>query len=256
MSPAVPSEKRYVENEDFVPDPTAMRGTFDTSGVGAPQNDYDSVVPVFEIAREREKDSPRINGEEVAYRIANAGEPEVTSPVDNADEVREARHHDASVVEEGTVGEVIPSEVETIDTTGTSGRTESKVFDEHLVPLEEQERAAEASESDEVEMTEEEKARIAEAEGTPEPTETPEADGDLTPAEAEAQAAAETEGTEAPADAEGEYKDDPEFTPVGRTVDAVNEYLATASPEERQRVLAIEAENRNRAGIMDGPHAA
>lgn len=53
-----------------------------------------------------------------------------------------------------------------------------------------------------------------------------------------------------------QYADDPEFTPVGRTVNAVNAYLDTASPDERKRVLAIEGEHNARVGITQGPHAS
>jgi hypothetical protein len=43
--------KPYVENEDFVPDPTAQYGTLDTSGTaGAAHSKVEEVSPVFAVA--------------------------------------------------------------------------------------------------------------------------------------------------------------------------------------------------------------
>jgi hypothetical protein len=39
------------------------------------------------------------------------------------------------------------------------------------------------------------------------------------------------------------------FDPTTATVDQVNAYLATASPEEIERVLAAEAQGKNRATV-------
>lgn len=45
------------------------------------------------------------------------------------------------------------------------------------------------------------------------------------------------------------------FDPADHTVAQVNAYLADADEDERARVLAAEAEGRNRRGIVEGPHS-
>jgi len=45
------------------------------------------------------------------------------------------------------------------------------------------------------------------------------------------------------------------FDPADHTVAQVNAYLASAGEDERARVLAAEAEGRNRRGIVEGPHS-
>lgn len=45
------------------------------------------------------------------------------------------------------------------------------------------------------------------------------------------------------------------FDPADHTVAQVNAYLASAGEDERVRVLAAEAEGRNRRGIVEGPHS-
>lgn len=44
------------------------------------------------------------------------------------------------------------------------------------------------------------------------------------------------------------------FTPEDHTVQGVNDYLATAAPDEVQRVLDAELAGRGRVGILQGPH--
>lgn len=41
------------------------------------------------------------------------------------------------------------------------------------------------------------------------------------------------------------------FDPDEHNVDQVNEYLVTASPEEAERVLALEREGKSRSGILN-----
>lgn len=47
----------------------------------------------------------------------------------------------------------------------------------------------------------------------------------------------------------------PSYPPGEHTVDEVNDYLADADPLEVARVLAAEEQGKNRAGIVEGPHA-
>lgn len=44
------------------------------------------------------------------------------------------------------------------------------------------------------------------------------------------------------------------FDPADNTVAGVNDYLATAAPDEVQRVLDAELASRARVGILEGPH--
>lgn len=45
----------YVEDEDFVPDPTHQFGTLDTSGTaGAAHSDINEITPIFKVARAKE----------------------------------------------------------------------------------------------------------------------------------------------------------------------------------------------------------
>jgi hypothetical protein len=46
------------------------------------------------------------------------------------------------------------------------------------------------------------------------------------------------------------------FDPSNQTGDEVNQYLATASPEERDRVLKAEKGSRKRASVLEGPHGS
>ena len=84
--------------------------------------------------------------------------------------------------------------------------------------------------------------------------------------DAETQGTVDTTGTDEPtspsaeitpnATNEGDEDEAAEaFSPVGRTVDAVNKYLEKADEDERARVLLIEAEGSNRKGIVEGPYA-
>ena len=60
----------YVENPDFVPNPTDMYGTFNTSGTGA-HHDPATVSPIFEVDRNL-----------TAQEIVNALDPEHPTPRD------------------------------------------------------------------------------------------------------------------------------------------------------------------------------
>lgn len=52
--PKVDSEERYQEDEGHRPDPTAMRGTLDTTGLGAGEwEQVDAATPVFGDAKDR-----------------------------------------------------------------------------------------------------------------------------------------------------------------------------------------------------------
>ena len=194
MSPVGKSEP-YVENENYVPDPLAMHGTFDTSGVGAPQNDYDAVVDVFKKASEQE-DEPK-------------------SETEAAEEVPSSGSGDQTVL------------TGTLDTSGTgAGETPS-------APVVEAPEEAGTSVG----------GSTIEGAGTD---------------DAETQGTEDTTGTDEPTSPSVEATEnvsDEDFTPVGRTVDAVNKYLEKADEDERARVLLIEAEGANRKGIVEGPFA-
>lgn len=45
------------------------------------------------------------------------------------------------------------------------------------------------------------------------------------------------------------------FDPSAHTADEVNDHLAAADADERERVLAAEYEGQARKGILEGPHA-
>lgn len=45
------------------------------------------------------------------------------------------------------------------------------------------------------------------------------------------------------------------FDPSGHSVEEVNDHLEQADDGERARVLAAEADGKDRKGIVDGPHA-
>lgn len=46
------------------------------------------------------------------------------------------------------------------------------------------------------------------------------------------------------------------FDPAGHTADEVNDYLAAADADERERVLAAEYDGKARKGVLEGPHAS
>lgn len=81
--------------------------------------------------------------------------------------------------------------------------------------------------------------------GAEEPVEAPEEAEGENP-EAEGSEAGSGEGEDAE-DLIGDF-----FDPGKHTVDEVTAYLAGASDEERQRVLAVEADGKGRAGILNG----
>lgn len=214
----------YVENPDHVPSPTAMRGTLDTSGVGGKQYDYDEVVDVFAVAREQEANSP-----EVEHTVS---------------EVPSAGVGDQTVV------------TGTLDTTGT-GEPQSPQAPVVTTPDEDPSKVG-GSEVVGAGTDEAATQGTLDTTGTDEPT-TPSAEvvpnEPVDPDEAEAKAAEDAEA-QAQADAEAKAAAEEPFTPVGRTVAAVEKYLADADEEERERVLAIEAESDNpRTTLTEGKYA-
>lgn len=46
-----------------------------------------------------------------------------------------------------------------------------------------------------------------------------------------------------------------DFDPSDHTVDDVNDYLAAAEYDERERVLQAESDGKGRLGVLNGPHA-
>jgi hypothetical protein len=45
------------------------------------------------------------------------------------------------------------------------------------------------------------------------------------------------------------------FDPLAHTVEEVNDYLAGADRDERERVIQAECDGKSRRGIIQGPHA-
>jgi len=229
--------KPYVENPNFKPSLTAQRGTFVTDGgSGVPINDYDNIVDVF-----KEPVTPRESGL-VPDEVPSSGVGDhglLTGTLDTAG-VDGAGSQPTPVVagpaEPPTsiggspiigVGTDSAETQGTVDTTGTDMPTTPSVKTPAVPEPEPEDEPDEPGVADEPDEQEEQ-------EGS--------ADGSTPAPEPEPVVQAEPEP--------------PSFTPVGRTVDAVNEYLATADAEERARVIAIERENKARVGIVDGPHAS
>ena len=208
MSPA------YKESDDFVPNPVDMKGTFQTTRTGVPQN-QDAVSDVF--AQDRYAAAQRA-------KAALDGEGgELLFAGDN--DSREAQEANVRRAAERTLAEGEPK-------AGEPTRAQKEAAQENDADLTGATSASEQPDiSDAVTQQNTSAANLA-AKAVPADASTEEtADGGT---EAEEEETEET--TEA-------------FDPSTKDVGEVNEYLATASDEERERVLTAERAGKNRKTV-------
>jgi len=194
--------KGYKESDDHTPNPLDMRGTFQTTRTGVPQNP-DAISEVF--AQDRRAAAERA-------KAALDGEGGDLYFSEDADK-REAEEANLRRVVEAALAEPEP----------TSGSLTKA-----------QQEAAEENDGDNTK--------------TDSSREQPDISDAVTQQNTSATSVAATSVAKTSADTTS-TEETAEFDPSTKSVTEVNEHLATASDEERERVLAAEREGKNRSTV-------